>query len=358
MRPLTGQCCPGNARIGVFPEYLYEIFKLFFTGFFTFFVYAVRNGAKERAGNGGTGMEYVLTADSLCKRYGHNRVLDGLSMRVPKGAVYGLVGKNGAGKTTLIRLICGLQEPTSGSFTLYGADSRQKGIEKARRRMGAVVETPSLYPFFSAEENLRQQYRILGKPSFEGIPKLLELVGLQDTGSRKVKHFSLGMKQRLGIAVALAGDPDLLVLDEPVNGLDPQGIIGIRELILKLNREFQITVLISSHILDELSKLATHYGFLDGGRMVKEVSAEALEMSFRRCLQVEVTDTGALARVLEEMGAEYKILSESRADIYADLNITKLVTALLKEGCELFSVREREESLESYYLNLMGGKRS
>ncbi len=300
-------------------------------------------------------MEYVFTAKELCKSYGHTRVLDGLSMHVPRGAIYGLVGKNGAGKTTLIRLICGLQKPTCGSYTLYGADSGKKGMEKARRRIGAVVETPSLYPFLSAGENLRQQYRLLGQPSFDGISELLELVGLKDTGNKKVRHFSLGMKQRLGIAVALAGNPDFLVLDEPVNGLDPQGIIEIRELLLKLNREYQITVLISSHILDELSKLATHYGFIDGGRMVKEISAEALEMSCRRCMRVEVSDTGALARVMEERKTEYQILSESTADIYADLNLTELVTALLKEGCELFSVREREESLESYYVNLLGG---
>ena len=300
-------------------------------------------------------MEYVFTAKELCKSYGHTRVLDGLSMHVPRGAIYGLVGKNGAGKTTLIRLICGLQKPTCGSYTLYGADSGKKGMEKARRRIGAVVETPSLYPFLSAGENLRHQYRLLGQPSFDGIAELLELVGLKDTGNKKVRHFSLGMKQRLGIAVALAGNPDFLVLDEPVNGLDPQGIIEIRELLLKLNREYQITVLISSHILDELSKLATHYGFIDGGRMVKEISAEALEMSCRRCMRVEVSDTGALARVMEERKTEYQILSESTADIYADLNLTELVTALLKEGCELFSVREREESLESYYVNLLGG---
>jgi ABC-2 type transport system ATP-binding protein len=215
-------------------------------------------------------MEYVLQTKSLTKQYKSFQALSGLSMHVPKGAIYGFVGKNGAGKTTLIRLICGLQEPTSGDYSLYGIDSRDKAITKSRRRMGAVVETPSIYLDMTAEENLKQQYLILGLPSYEGIPELLKLVGLNNTGRKKAKHFSLGMKQRLGIAVALCGDPDFLVLDEPVNGLDPQGIVEIRELILKLNRERQITVLISSHILDELSKLATHYGIIDGGHMVKE----------------------------------------------------------------------------------------
>lgn len=221
--------------------------------------------------------------------------------------------------------------------------------------MGAVVESPSVYSDMTAADNLKEQYRILGLPSFEGIPALLDLVGLSDTGKKKVKHFSLGMRQRLGIAVALAGDPDFLVLDEPANGLDPQGIVEIRELILKLNRERQITVLLCSHILDELSRLATHYGFLDRGRMVKEISAAKLEAACRKCIRVEVTDTKALARVLEAMGTAYEIRSGREADIFAKVNITKLVLALWEEGCELLSMEERDESLESYYINLVGG---
>lgn len=302
-------------------------------------------------------MEYVLTANALSKQYRQFRALDGLSMHVPKGAIYGFVGKNGAGKTTLIRLICGLQCPTSGEYTLYGVDSREKDVIKARRRMGAVVETPSIYLDMTAEDNLREQYRVLGLPAFDGIPELLKLVGLEHTGKKKARHFSLGMKQRLGIAVALAGDPDFLVLDEPVNGLDPQGIIEIRELILKLNRERQITVLISSHILDELARLATHYGFIDGGRMVKEISAQELEAACRKCVRLEVSDVKVLARVLDGMGAEYTICSDKLADVYAKVNLSQLALALAKENCEVISAQEREESLESYYVNLVGGGR-
>ena len=186
-------------------------------------------------------MEYVLETNALCKSYKHFQALNGLNMHVPKGAIYGFVGKNGAGKTTLIRQICGLQTPTSGEYSLYGVKNSQKEIAKSRRRMGAVVETPSIYADLTAVENLKQQYRILGVPSFDGIDELLKLVGLENTGAKKAKNFSLGMRQRLGIAVALAGDPDFLVLDEPINGLDPQGIIEMRELILKLNRERSIT---------------------------------------------------------------------------------------------------------------------
>lgn len=300
-------------------------------------------------------MEYVLTTENLGKQYRHFKALGSLTMHIPKGAIYGFVGRNGAGKTTLIRLICGLQEPTSGSFTLYGIKNSDKNIVKSRRRMGAVVETPSIYLDMTAEENLRQQYRVLGLPSFDGIPELLKLVGLHNTGKKKAKNFSLGMKQRLGIAIALAGDPDFLILDEPTNGLDPQGIIEMRELILRLNRERQITVLISSHILDELSRLATHYGIIDGGHMVKELSAEELEAACRKCLRMEVTKVTALARVLDGMGIDYKVLSETKADVYAKINISQLTLALAKEGCEVLSIEEKDESLESYFVSLVGG---
>lgn len=300
-------------------------------------------------------MEYVLTANALTKKYGTFQALQNFSMHVPKGAIYGFIGKNGAGKTTLIRLICGLQQPTMGDYALYGIPGKSKEIASARRRMGAVVETPSIYLDMTAEDNLKEQYRVIGLPSYSGIPELLELVGLSDTGKKKAKNFSLGMRQRLGIAIALAGDPDFLVLDEPVNGLDPQGIIEIRELILKLNRKRQITFLISSHILDELSRLATHYGFIDKGRMIKEISATDLENACRKCIRLEVTDTKILSRVLDGMNLEYQIFSDTKADIYEKANITKLTLALAGQNCDILSIQEHDETLESYYMNLIGG---
>ncbi len=302
-------------------------------------------------------MEYVLEANGLTKRYRDFTALNGLTMHIPKGAIYGFVGKNGAGKTTLIRLVCGLQEPTGGSYALYGVRNTDARINRTRRRMGAVVETPSIYMDMTAEENILQQYRVLGVPSDGGASDLLRLVGLEGTGKKKVRHFSLGMRQRLGIAVALAGSPDFLVLDEPVNGLDPQGIIEMRELILKLNREHGITVLISSHILDELSRLATHYGFIDGGYMVKEISAAELEAHCRKCIRVAVSDTGALVRVLDAMGASYSIADASHGDIYTEVQITALVEALVRENCTVLSIKERDESLESFYMDLVGGER-
>lgn len=300
-------------------------------------------------------MDYVLETNALCKNYKKFKALNNLTMHIPKGSIYGLVGKNGAGKTTLIRIICGLQNPSSGIYTLYGKKNDKKGIESARRRIGAVVETPSIYFDMTAKENLKQQYQILGLPSFDGMDDLLKLVGLENTGKKKAKNFSLGMRQRLGIAVALAGDPDFLVLDEPINGLDPQGIVEIRELILKLNKELNITVLISSHILDELSKLATHYGFVDGGHIVKEISADELERACRKSIRIDVTDTKILALVLDDMKMEYSIISQTQADIYSKINVSQLVLRLAQNNCEVKSMQERDESLEGYYINLVGG---
>ncbi len=300
-------------------------------------------------------MEYILKTNALTKKYKNFKALNGLSMSVPKGAIYGFVGRNGAGKTTLIRVICGLQEPTGGDFTLFNVKNTDKRIGKARRRIGAVIESPSIYLDMTAEENLKQQYNILGLPSFNGLYDILELVGLENTGKKKAKNFSLGMRQRLGIAIALVGNPDFLVLDEPVNGLDPQGIIEMRELILKLNKEKEITFLVSSHILDELSRLATHYGFIDSGAIIKEISAEDLEQSFRKSVHIEVTNIKTLARVLDEMNVEFKIQSETSADIYEKINITQLVTTLANENCKVLSMAEKDESLESFYMNLVGG---
>ena len=300
-------------------------------------------------------MDFVFQTEGLTKRYGNFQALDGLSMHVRGGAIYGFVGRNGAGKTTLIRLLCGLQEPSSGSFTLFGIPGGSRDMADARRRIGAVVETPALYTDMTAEDNLRQQCLILGLPSFGGIPDLLKLVGLENTGRKKVRHFSLGMKQRLGIALALSGDPDLLVLDEPANGLDPQGIVEIRELILKLNRERQVTFLISSHILDELSRLATHYGIIDHGRMVRELSAEELEAECRKCVRMEVSDTSVLARVLDGLHLDYKILSDTTADVYARVSVTELALALSAENCQVLSMQEKDQNLEGYFLSLVGG---
>lgn len=300
-------------------------------------------------------MEYVLKTHDLTKRYRKFTALDGLTMNVPKGSIYGFVGRNGAGKTTLIRIITGLQPQTGGEFELYGARSDSREIYKARARMGAIVETPSIHLDCTARENMLSMYRIMGLPEDSRISDLLELVGLGDTGKKKAKNFSLGMKQRLGIAMALCSSPDFLILDEPINGLDPQGIIEIRELILRLNKEKNITVLISSHILDELAKLATHYGFIDKGKIIKEMSAQELEAQCKKCLSVSVSDIGALTGYLEDIGADYKVTGVNTAEIYSEVSNNKLIVALDKKGCDVLHISEKEESLESFFINLVGG---
>ena len=302
-------------------------------------------------------MKYILTADNLNKNYRHSHALHNFSMHIPKGAIYGFVGENGAGKTTLIRTICGLQAPTSGTYSLYGVKNTDKCIREAQQRIGAVVESPAVYLDMNAENNLKHQYHVLGLPTYDGLKELLHLVGLEKTGRKKVRNYSLGMKQRLGIAVALVGNPDFLILDEPTNGLDPQGIIELRELILKLNRQRQITVLISSHNLDELSRIATHYGFIVNGAMAKEITAEELDKACRKCAVLTVTDTGVLARALDLLGLEYVILSGSTANVYGEIPISELTMEMAKDRCRILSLHEKDETLESYYINLTGGGR-
>ncbi len=301
-------------------------------------------------------MNNVLETKNLSKKYHSSLALSNITMSVPQGSIYGLVGLNGAGKTTLMRVICGLQEPSSGSYELYGVKNSDRSIYKMRKRMGAVIEKPALYANMSAEANIRAQFDMLGLPNDKNaIKELLELVGLERTDKKKAGKFSLGMKQRLGIAVALAGYPDFLVLDEPINGLDPEGIVEIRELLLKLNKEKGITVLISSHILSELSLLATHYGFVNKGRIIKEISAQELEQAVRKCMIAEVSDIKALTMVLEKMNVTYEIISDSKAKIFEKMSVTLLSEKLSAKGCELLGLTEADESLESFFLDLVGG---
>lgn len=301
-------------------------------------------------------METIFKSEGLCKNYGKFAALNDMNMTIKKGDIYGFVGKNGAGKTTLIRMICGLQFPTGGSFTLMDRKNDDPEISRSRRRMGAVVESPAFYKEMSARDNLIQQYLMLGLPDFKGIDELLELVGLADTGKKKAKNFSLGMRQRLGIAIALCGNPDFIILDEPTNGLDPQGIIDIRELILKLNHEKGITFLISSHILDELSRIASCYGFIDKGHIVREMTAEELRAECRKSIRMKVNDMNGLTRVMEKMGFEYKIIDDDTADIYAEITFSELAKECEKENCTIITMEEHDESLEAFYLELLGGE--
>lgn len=300
-------------------------------------------------------MDYILQTDNLTKSYKKKiNVLDNVCMNVPVGSIYGFVGKNGAGKTTLMRVISGLNNPTSGTYSLYNTDYKDSKIGMVRKKFGAVVETPSIYLDLTAKENLLLQYKLHGiKP--DGLDDLLNLVGLPDTGKKKARDFSLGMRQRLSIAFSLISNPNFLILDEPINGLDPEGIIEVRELLLKLHNERNITILISSHILDELSRLATHYGFIDSGRLIKEMSAEELENACKKSMHLTVNDTKLFAEIMEKLNLNYTIISEHEAEIYSDTEVTPLVLALNDNGCNVISMTQNNESLESYFIKLIGG---
>ena len=302
--------------------------------------------------------ELILRTQELTRRYGRTLALDRASLSVEKGQILGLVGRNGAGKTTLIRLISGQSRPTSGELTLFGASS-PAALDRARSRTGVMVETPAFYPYLTARQNL-EYYRIQrGIPGKNCVDEALELVNLTDTGKKKFKTFSLGMKQRLGLALALMNQPEFLLLDEPINGLDPEGIVEFRELLLRLNRERQTTILISSHILSELSTLATHYAFIDRGRILETVSAADLRERCRDCLELRVDDAARAARVLEEqLGTrDFEVLPQARLRLYAFLDQPQTVNrVLMEEGVGLISVQQRDSNLEDYFLSLIDGR--
>lgn len=301
-------------------------------------------------------MEYILETYNLEKKYQNFKALSNLSIHVEKGSIYGLIGKNGAGKTTLMRLICGLQKPSNGSYKIYGIPNEDKKIIEMRKKMGAIIESPSVYLDMTAEENLKEQYKIIGLPfNLDKLNEILKLVGLDKVGKKKVKKFSLGMKQRLGIAIALIGNPNFLILDEPINGLDPEGIIEVRELILKLNKEKGITFLISSHYLDELSKIATHYGFLNNGQIIQEITSDKVKENCKKRLEINVSNIKECIKYLEENNLSYEVSSEHLVNIYSKVNITEIMIALLQRNCIVNEFNEKEETLENYYINLIGG---
>lgn len=300
-------------------------------------------------------MELVLETNHLEKKYKDFKALSNTNIHIEKGAIYGLIGKNGAGKTTLIRVICGLQEPTSGEYFIYGKSNKNKDIISVRKRMGAIIETPSIILEMTAKDNLIEQYKLVGMPDYEGIDELLKFVGLSNTGKKKTKNFSLGMKQRLGIAISLVNNPDFLILDEPINGLDPQGIIEIRELILKLNKERNITILISSHYLDELSKIATHYGFLDNGLIMEEITSEELMKKMKHKIILKVSNQKEFVKFLEDEHISYEVIDSKTINVYGKHNLAKFVNELSTKNLIVDEIHEVNESLENYYMNLIGG---
>lgn len=299
--------------------------------------------------------EILLQTKGLTKQFGNHKAVDHVDMHIKKGAVYGFIGRNGAGKTTTLKMLCGLSKPTEGEIEMFGY--KGKDLDKIRTRIGCLIEAPGLYGNMSAYENLKIKCKLFGISKEGYIEDILKTVGLENVGKKKTKHFSLGMKQRLGIGLALVGEPDLLILDEPINGLDPQGIAEIRETIIKLRNERNMTILISSHILEELSKIATDYGIIHNGSLIQEMTHEELMMRCSERIEIVLDEPNSALPVIDKMGfTNYQVVDKEHIYIFerlkesAELNLELAKAGVLVKGISITS-----EKLETYYLNLTGG---
>lgn len=301
--------------------------------------------------------EYILKTSDLTKIFSQKKAVNQVNMHVMKGDIYGFIGQNGAGKTTLMRMVTGLAKPTSGTIELFSS----KDLNKQRIRIGSIIETPGVYANMTAKENLEIFRNIYGVSEKRVAEEMLQRVGLDQVGKKKVSHFSLGMKQRLGIAIALLGNPDFLILDEPMNGLDPEGIKEIRDLLVKLNQEQKVTILISSHILGELSKVATKYGIIRDGILLEEFSKEELETRCKRCLKLRVEPIEKATSILETKLKihNYDVLADNTIRIFEKLEEVGVInTTLVKNDVILYFCQEMGQDLEGYFLELMGGNKN
>lgn len=295
-------------------------------------------------------MEYVIESTNLVKRYGNKAAVNNLSLHVRRGDIYGLIGKNGAGKTSLMKLFLGLTTPNSGSMKLLGTSD----LNSARAKIGSLIEEPALYNRATAYENLKR-LSILVPSSDEKIYEALRTVGLSDVGNKKVGAFSLGMRQRLGLALALLGEPEIMILDEPINGLDPAGIKEIRDIILDLNSK-GVTFLISSHLLDELGKVATNFGIMSDGSLVEEITAQDLAELTRAYLKIVTDNAEEAAKVIagsypslriETVGNEVHIKDDAA-------DSSEINRALVSSGVRVFELRNENRALEDFFIERMG----
>lgn len=301
--------------------------------------------------------EFILRTNKLTKKYNNDFALENVNISIKKGEIYGFIGQNGAGKSTMLRLVTGLSFPTSGSIELFGNNNPNE-LTDAQKRMGAIIENPALFPNMSAYENLEVHRLQKGIPGKECIFKTLELVGLKDTGKKKAKNFSLGMRQRLGLGIALLSDPEFLILDEPTNGLDPMGIVGLRKLIKKLNREKGLTVLISSHILSELHQLATSFGIIHKGKLLEELTAKELDEKCRQHLRIKVDQPSKGAIVLEDTlsTTDFEVMPDGTMKLYNYLDDVRNVSrALTNSDLVIEHLSQNGDSLENYFSKLVGG---
>ena len=299
--------------------------------------------------------EVLLSTSALTKQFGRHKAVDQVSMHIKRGAIYGFIGRNGAGKTTTLRMIGGLASPTAGEIEMFGC--RGKELKQIRSRVGCLIEGPGLYGNMTARDNMKMKCLLLGVQKKGYMEELLEVVGLKDVGKKLVKRYSLGMKQRLGIAMALIGEPDLLVLDEPINGLDPQGIAEVRETILRLNKERNMTILISSHILEDLSKIATDYGIIHQGTLLQEITDEELRERCSERLEITLSSPELAIPVLDRLGIRrYQVMDKEHIYVFERLEESaRLNMEFAKAGVPVKGLAVTNEELETYFLNLTGG---
>jgi len=297
----------------------------------------------------------LITTNELCKKYNKKLVIDHVNMHIPEGSIYGFVGENGSGKTTIMRLLTGLAEPISGTYEIFGLKNNDPRIYEKRKYISAIVETTSLVPTLTAKQNIRYFELYTGiELTEEQRDELLAKVNLHDIEGKKVKNFSLGMRQRLGIALALVSKPKLMFLDEPMNGLDPEGIAELRDLLIELNQKDGITVLISSHILSELEKIASCYGFISHGKIIQEITAQELKEKCRKSLMVKVDNIEKAEKALKGLGiCDYKVSTNGEIQIYDNVKIKDVMACLDAADVSISAINSSEESVEEYYLNLI-----
>jgi ABC-2 type transport system ATP-binding protein/bacitracin transport system ATP-binding protein len=297
-------------------------------------------------------LDYVIETNNLTKRYSGNMVVDSVNMHVEKGKIYGLLGKNGAGKTTTMCMLLNLTDPSGGEIFLFGSDSR-KHSKEIYSKIGSIIETPGFYENLTAYENLKIIAKLRGNYNPSDIESVLEMVNLHHEKSKKFKDFSLGMKQRLGIAAAIMHSPELLILDEPINGLDPFGIKEIRTLLKRLSRDFGITILISSHILSEIENLADIIGFMDNGVLIDEISRDELYSRLNKFVEFEVSDIGSATDILEKLELRQNedfTIKNNTICLYSHLELRDKFNALfVKAGIDVKKVNLCEENLEEFF---------
>jgi ABC-2 type transport system ATP-binding protein len=300
-------------------------------------------------------MEFVVQTKDLCKAFAGKNAVNHVSINIRRGDIYGFIGENGAGKTTFMKMLCGLAEPTGGTIQLFESND----LEKQRKLIGGMIENPAIYPAMTAEQNL-EVYRILmGIPGKNIVPELLDFVGLSNVGKKKTKDFSLGMKQRLMMAVAMIGNPQFLILDEPMNGLDPMGIKEVRELLLKLNKEKKLTIIISSHILDELSRMATCYGVIHKGELIDEFTSEELECRSRRNIKIVADNPDKAEQLLKNnVSANFEVTADNVIILYDHLEEAASINRMLvSSGLAVSAFIPGEQDLEGFFMDMLGRKK-